>query len=745
MDLIYLFKILFKRKWIILGAAVIAALIAYFSTRNEQKQYKSTAQISTGFTISDDIKVNSESFNFYEADTKFENAVVTLTSPTVLTLLSYTLILHDLQNPRPFRQLTNEEKNSDLYKSINKQDAITVFQNKHEAMSLLTSYDPNEKKLIELLKLYGYDYNSLSKSLNAYRLERTDYIEIDYQSENPELSAFVVNTTYQEFIRYYTNIRSEKSQVSIDTLRSILEKKKQVLDAKNQVLQSTGLINGDLEAKSDYDLIKDLQTKIADKKDNLTTLNFSLEQVNQRLGIASASTPETAPPPDNTNRDLIALKKRMNAASAAYAQSGNTDQASLDTYNQLQKEYQTKVLNLGTTSTNTTPAQSSGSGRTALLEKKGDLEVQIQSDNSNIQSLQTQIDALQGNVTTEASKNASTQTLSKDAEQANKDYLDAKAAYNNAMDINYSSVNNFGQILMGQPAMDPEPSKRLMIVGMAGMSALVITMLVIILVTYFDSSVRTPSIFSKTVNLKLLSIVTNLDKLDPNQLADVITKSNYEATGTNHNKADKNRQNIFRESLRKLRYEIESSGKKIFLFTSTKKGEGKTTLIQALSYSMSLNKKKILIIDTNFCNNDLTTQLHVEAMLDKINPDHVDASLLKDIKSMVTNVGAGTVYVIGCDSGDYTPSEALPRKNLLQRLQTLTSEYDFIFLEGPPLNDFADSKELAQYVDGVIAIFSASRNIKQMDKESIKFFKGLGDKFCGSVLNKVKLENMDAS
>jgi polysaccharide biosynthesis transport protein len=726
-----------------MGAAVIAALIAYFSTQNEQKQYKSIAQISTGFTISDEIKVNSDNFNFYEADTKFENAVVTITSPTVLTLLSYTLILHDLQNPRPFRQLTNEEKNSDLYRSINKQNAITLFEAKHETMSLLTSYDADEKKLIELLKLYGYDYNSLSKSLNAYRLERTDYIEINYQSENPELSAFVVNTTYQEFIRYYTNMRSEKSEVSIDTLRSILEKKKQILDEKNQVLQSNGLLNGDLEAKSDYELIKDLQTKIADKKDNLTTLNFSLQEVNRELGIAPAAS-ETAAIPDNTNQELVDLRNRMNAASDAYTQSGNTDKASLDLYHQLQKQYQHKVLTLSANSTNAVIPQSSTNGRNALLEKKGDIEVQIESDNSNIVSLQSQIDNLQGNVITEASKNASTQTLSKDAEQANKDYLDAKTAYNNAMDINYSSVNNFRQILMGQPAMDPEPSKRLLIVAMAGMSALVITILVIILVTYFDSSVRTPSIFSKAVNLKLLSIVTNLDKLDPNQLADVLTKPNYTTTGSNQNKADKNRQNIFRESLRKLRYEIESSGKKIFLFTSTKKGEGKTTLIQALSYIMSLNKKKILIIDTNFCNNDLTTQLHVEAMLEKINPDNVDAGLLKDIKSMVTNVGSGTVYVIGCESGDYTPSEALPRKNLLQRLQTLTSEYDFIFLEGPPLNDFADSKELAQYVDGVIAVFSASRNIKQMDKESIKFFKDLKDKFYGSVLNKVKLENMDA-
>jgi len=749
MDLIYLFRVLFKRKWIILGAAVIAALIAYISTRNEKKQYKSIAQVSTGFTISDEIKVNSSSFNFYEADTKFNNAVVTFTSPTVISLLSYRLIIHDLQSSRPFRQLSEQDKKSDLYRSINKDSAINTFQNRLETMSLLTSYDPKEKNLLELLNMYGYDYETISKELNVYRLERTDYLEIAYQSENPELSAFIVNTAFEEFIRYYSYIRSEKSQESLDTLRSILEKKKQVLDQKNQMLQSNGVINGDLEAKSNFDLIKDLQTKLADYNDNLTTDNFSLQQVNNELGISSpASGTATTATPDNSNQELLDLRRKMNAARDAYIKGGSTDQTLLENYNQLQKQYQAKVLNTGTAGNGSaaaaTAALAAGTKRNDLLEKKGDLEVKIEALKTNIQSTQDRIDELQGNVANEASKDASTHSLSNDVDLANREYLDAKQNYNNALDVNYSSVNNFRQILFGQPAMEPEPSKRLLIVGMAGMSALVITILVIILLVYFDSSIKTPAIFSKMVNLKLLSIVTNLDKLDPKNLADVITKPNYAPQGSNQNKLDKNRQNIFRESLRKLRYEIESSNKKIILFTSTKKGEGKTTLIQALAYTMSLSKKKILIIDTNFCNNDLTMQLHVESMLSKIDPTHIDSQLLSDIKKMVTNVAAGTVFVIGCDSGDYTPSEVLPRQNLLQRLSTLTAEYDFIFLEGPPLNDFADSKELVQYADGVIAIFSASRNIKQLDIESIKFLKSLNGKFCGSVLNKVKLENMNA-
>jgi Mrp family chromosome partitioning ATPase len=161
---------------------------------------------------------------------------------------------------------------------------------------------------------------------------------------------------------------------------------------------------------------------------------------------------------------------------------------------------------------------------------------------------------------------------------------------------------------------------------------------------------------------------------------------------------------------------------------------------------MSLSKKKILIIDTNFCNPDLTVQLNADPILEKIVPYKANGVTLVDqVKKFSKDIGVGTVYAIGSEGGDYTPSEILPRENILHHLHKLTDEFDYIFLEGPPLNDFSDSKELAQYVDGVIAVFSATHIIKQIDKESILFFKELNGKFCGSILNMVDLKNVNAT
>ena len=728
MDFVYLLRVLMKRKWIIIGSAIIAALIAWYFTKDEPSIYRSISQISTGFTTSDEVKINDNN-NFFEADTKFNNAIVTFTSPTVMSLLSYRVILHDLENPSDaFRELSDEEKQSDVYKAIDLNQAKQIFASKLNSMSVLTSYKPDEKKLIEFLKLYGYDYNSLARALAVYRLERTDYIQIDYSSENPELSAFVVNNVYQNFVRYYKFIRNERSEESIDTLRSLLEKKKQDREQKNQAIVSTGLSNIEDASKSNFDLISNLQQTLDDEQDKLTTNTIALKSVDKQLANLGGPTGVV------DNSEVLRLRDEMNAANTAYLNSGSTDQSLLNKYNNLKQQYQDKIKSVGSVSSGGVSA----TDKANLLQKKSELEVSIEAEKVHISSLQSKINQLQGNVTNQASRSAAAQSLTKDADLSDKEYLDLLKKYNDAVDQTNAALNNFRQILVGQPAIEPEPSKRLLIVGMAGMATFVCSILIIVFLTYLDSSTKTPAIFSRVVNLRLLSMI-NFTSLKNKDLSQVVAN-----TVSSQNAVDENRNNKFRESLRKLRYEIEHSGKKVFLFTSTKKGQGKTTLIQALSYSFSLSRKKILIIDTNFCNNDLTVQLHGTPVLEKIVTNNaVDDKLIKEIQKASVDVHTGMIYVIGCGGGDYTPSEVLPAQHLLQHLQKLTKVYDYIFLEGPPLNDFSDSKELTHYVDGVVAIFSAKHIIKQIDKESIKFFKSLNGKFCGSVLNMVELENLD--
>jgi Mrp family chromosome partitioning ATPase len=194
--------------------------------------------------------------------------------------------------------------------------------------------------------------------------------------------------------------------------------------------------------------------------------------------------------------------------------------------------------------------------------------------------------------------------------------------------------------------------------------------------------------------------------------------------------------------VRKIRQSLDNSPKQVILFTSTEHGHGKTTIIQALAYSMSLSRKKVLLIDTNFCNNDLTTQTQAKATLEKFS---VTGSLKDmDLEELVTHSDIPGVDIVGCEGGDYTPQEILSAGNLLEHMDDLKKRYDYILLESAPMNSYTDTRELIKYVDGVVSVFSAEAVIKPADTDAIEYLKNLNGKFQGAILNKVGLDNMQA-
>ncbi len=728
------------------------------SARNQQRKFKSFAQFSTGYTITDDIPVNpnTEIPVFNGDEVKFNNVLVTTTSPTVISLLSYSLILHDLQSKTPFRIPSEKDRQSQLYREIDKSAAIRIFANKLEAMTPLNSYRSEDRALIEFLTMYKYDYRDLVSDppLSIYRFQRTDYVQIEFVSENPELSAFAVNTLYTQFLRYYRIVKSTRSLESIDSLQSILDRKKQELDAKNEQLRSEGILNVGQENGAKLDIIINQKSSLTDWETKQRADQYALDQVKQQLASlgVSATTGKTNTT-GTTNDELVTLRNSMRQAYQDYVNSGSSDETLRKKYEKLKDDYNQKVAASASNNANPIDPATGTDVKTRLLEKKSQLEVNLRAEAANIDAINGSIGGLQSTLTKDASKAAVLQSLLKETELANKEYLDAKQRFNEANDIMASSVNNFRLVIMGQPPLEPEPSKRLLIVGLAGAFVLILSVLIITLSTYMDSSLKTPIIFSKTVNLKLLSMVNfaNLRNktlseliIEPAHVAATADRSTRSAANPNAT-AENNRQNVFRESIRKLRYEVERSGKRIFLFASTKKGEGKTTLIQMLAFSLSLNKKRVLIIDTNFSNNDLTVQLDADPILEQIHPDQGNPrNLLDQVRESAKNVIAESVYVIGSKGGDYTPSEILPRENLLHQLDALKADFDYIFLEGPPLNDFSDARELSQYVEGVIAVFSSHHVIKQIDKQSMGFFHELNGKFCGAILNMVDLEDVNA-
>jgi Mrp family chromosome partitioning ATPase len=110
--------------------------------------------------------------------------------------------------------------------------------------------------------------------------------------------------------------------------------------------------------------------------------------------------------------------------------------------------------------------------------------------------------------------------------------------------------------------------------------------------------------------------------------------------------------------------------------------------------------------------------------------------------SIVFSTSDRNVDIIGSRRGFESPSEMFAGKNFNSLIDGLRLKYDYIVMEGPCLNEYSDTKELVQFADGVISVFSAKNSLIQKDRESIKYLKSLNGKFIGAVLNFVEEEEV---
>jgi Mrp family chromosome partitioning ATPase len=192
------------------------------------------------------------------------------------------------------------------------------------------------------------------------------------------------------------------------------------------------------------------------------------------------------------------------------------------------------------------------------------------------------------------------------------------------------------------------------------------------------------------------------------------------------------------------------------LVTSLRKAQGKSFFIIALAHSLSLLKKRVLIIDTNLRNNSLTrlflAQPNFALMLDSFksgsrllgghNGETGEATPPSPVeRNLITRTKNSFIDIIGNKKTQLSPAEIIPGGDFKVLLEWFKGEYDYILLEGPGLNSYSDTKELIKFVDLVIPMFSADSTIDNQDIESLNFLKSLSLRLGAAVLNNVQPVN----
>ncbi len=742
MDLGYLINILLKRKWLLLSVILISSISTFLLIGRLPYAYKSKAVISTGIIDYKGVSLQLDNpfIQQFQIESSFNSLIEKMKSRTSIKLLTDTLLIHDVEaeklvSGKPFRtsdfvkvEMTDAERDK------------AVLKLKASFNDSLLNTKPSPEHYNNLLaEGYGYDFESLWKKLDIKRIGETDYLSVEFESENPELSFFVVDVFLKKFFEAHGTDLSAKENKTLDFATKQYEARRAESDSITTLIDDYKKRNNLVDATSQREgvvsHIKDLELKLEESRLQIPALKAniaSLEKQIMKLGRGIGD--------DFSNSilyrgDVNELDSRIKALQVKrveeFANGRNTD-AIDKKIESLRKEQADNIQR--TVPVSTKHKDKLDDQNIQMVQDKVQKQLDLELAEASYTSYQREITRLQSKANLLTVNDNELASLIEEKDRIDKEYTTARDKYELAKSITEGSENPLTIIEAAEFPFQAESKHRAVFAVFAGIAGGSIASIILFLLAFVDSSLQSPSQFQRITKLPLVGHVNKVKVRDMN-LNNLFLS--FQA---------RPELEVFKENIRKIRTAIEGSGAKCILFTSPKPQEGKSFLVVMLAYALSLNDKKILIIDTNFKNNTLSgykTKSFIEIT--------TDGPKVKDGQAMESGYGhlmnpetAGTndsnlqsIDIVANKGGSQSPAEVLAGKNFKKVIEQYSKKYDFIFMEAAAMNKFSDARELLPFADKAIVVMSAESPIGNEDKDTLDFLRGMNGKMLGGILNMV--------
>ena len=704
-------KVLLRYKKTLILVPLITVIVTFFLVRNLPKTYRSTARIATGLVERSDEFINKNALMESKISQEFSNIIQMMLLKKVVNQVSYQLMIHDLSKKEaPFRK---QGSLIDDLSDADRKHAIDVFTQKYNKMEELSLFDKDQSALNKLMVSKKYDYESLTKKLNTYRLQTSDYIYLDFESENPMLSAVVLNTLSKEFINYYTSIVNQKKEKTVIYLDSLLKIKQASLTEKVMALKDYKIKNRILDVNNQANVlmgqIADFQSKKQEALKNISGFSSVLNNINSKLDPNEKQAVENNL--TRSNQDILATRYRLSALNDEYIKS-NFDAKYKPRIDSLQN-----VLSARIDEANTKTTYNTGTAKQDLVKEKMNTEINLEMAKNSVSSLDNMVNSLSAKLNVLAPNQANIQGYEKDIENESKEYVDLVNKFNQTK-LESSFPILLRQVEMAMPET-AEPSKKIFLVFLAGIVSFLFATAVLFVMYYVDHTVNDAQELADSTQQPVLGTLNLIRgaSLDPMALWE---KNN-----------DTPALKQFKSQLRSVRFEIDNdlADAKVIAVTSLQPSEGKTFVTLNLAYAYKMINKKVLLIDGNFDHPGLSEVFQPDLFLE----DFLLSA--QDVNSMIE---LNKKFVVMGNKGEDVSLLEISNHGIIQsKLQALRGHFDIILIEITSLDLFNKAREWVSFSDKVVPVFAAGQNISKSKKKEIEFLSSLKGRLAGWVMNKV--------
>ncbi|MBW4512720.1 MAG: polysaccharide biosynthesis tyrosine autokinase [Scytonematopsis contorta HA4267-MV1] len=586
-----------------------------------------------------------------------------------------------------------------------------VRGNPLETQAVIVNSQPILREVINTLGLKDKQGKLLEPELLKIKVESivgTDVLKVSYTSENPEISASVVNQLMKSYVA--NNIESNRTQVVVagEFLKKQLPVSRQELERASEAIRQFKtqykIIQLPQEASAAIQNISQLDVELNQTQAALADVSAQEGQIASQLNFAKNKTVEITslnqiPGVQEVLGELQKVQSKLASARARYTEE-HPDISNLKnqeiTLNALLQNRTEQVL--GTKKI--VPSNQLQVGK--LRETLASQYVQLQTQR---QGLENKIRALSNIRETYQQKLAILPNLEKTQGDLERKLSVAQTDYQNLItrlqEIEVAEKQTIGNAKIIQTAEIPKNRVISKITFMLAGGSIFFGLLMGIFAAYFvdviDRSLKNIKEIETFFGYTLIGLIpkfeTNIKSPPIKLIRDEISSRVVVATSP---------RTVIHEAYQMLQANLKFiSHKKVstIVVTSSVTGEGKSEVSANLAAIIATAGKRVLLVDADMRQ---PCQHHLWGLINSVGLSNVIVGHDEFSQAVQTVTSYLSVLTAGVQPPN--PSALIDSEGMISLIQKFSETYDYIIFDTPPLTGIADAAVLGKMVDGVLLV-----------------------------------------
>jgi len=705
----------YKRRWTVLAIFLIVVLAVAVKSFTTTPVYEAETRVMVENKPMGLAPYGDSAFNYFGQLRYFETQYKIIESRAVACEIVRRL---DLENNEEFSPRPAEGLFADLKASLRS----WLGSMKRSILSLFQGEDGKPEQAAEAA-LAEEDCNTglagaVIGRISVKPIKDSNLIDIGFRARDPVLAARGANTAAEAYIDHSLAVRLDSVKQAMGWLHERMDKERKKVDEAESALlaykQSHRIIT---------DFTSDMETITAQK----------LSQLNAQVVAAEADRVEA----ETRYKQALALRNNPLVSDSIPEV---MDNSLIQTIKKTEVQLYQQISELSRKYGRNHPKMKAAQSELEEIQNRKVLEVnriidslknQFEVAAAREKSLRAALDRQKEEVLDLNEKAIAFSVLQRQAEGAREMYEVLIKRFKETAaseDIRTSNIRVIDRATVPGAPVVPTPRRNILLAAVVG---LVLGVGAAFFIEYLDNTLKTPDEAEKAVGVPCLGMLPFIDFGEPRTPADGFNPELVTAARSGSTVSEG-----FRAIRTKILFSSAVQQPRTILFSSVGPREGKTFVSANLAVTMAQTGSRVLIVDCDM----RKPRVHKVFAADR-EPGLSNVLVGDcDLASAVRRTRVPNLDILPCGLVPPNPSELLGSGRMADLLRELSSQYDRIVLDSPPLASVTDAAVLARLTDLTVVVLYSNRTTRNGARNGAQIVHSVGGHLAGTVLNAVDLD-----